>query len=169
MGIINYTPRTWLAGEVVTGAEMNSEIRDPWSSIQSAWTAYTPVLTAPTTNPTLGTGATSLGTYMQIGKLIIGSFDISFGTSGFVAGSGVYEVSLPVAAPAGGAGAGTNAGSGEYVDASPLTTYPVVLSFQSTTTVRFHYNGGTTGVSAVAPVVPANNDKLHGTFTYQAQ
>lgn len=130
--------------------------------------AYTPVVTAPTTNPTLGTGSSVLGNYFQLGPWVIGTFDIAFGTSGVVVGSGVYEISLPIAALAGGASAGTNAGSGEFVDASPLTTYTGVLSFQSTTTVRLHYSGGSTGLSSGAPVVPAINDKIHGTFMYQA-
>lgn len=132
----------------------------------SGISSYTPVVTAPTTSPTLGTGSSVAGSYYTLGPWVIGTFDIAFGTSGVVVGSGVYEISLPIAAVAGGASAGTNAGSGEFVDASPLTTYTGVLSFQSTTTVRLHYSGGSTGLSSGAPVAPAANDKIHGTFMY---
>lgn len=62
-----------------------------------AWTSYTPTLTASTTNPTLGTGSTASGSYMQIGKVCIFRVRIVFGTSGVAAGSGTYLISLPVA------------------------------------------------------------------------
>lgn len=142
-----------------------------WKTIAlgSGLQTYTPVLTAPTTNPTLGAGSSQAGNWYQFGPWVLGTFDISFGSSGAAPGSGTYEVSLPpIAAAAGGAAAGTNAGSGEFVDASPLTTYPCSLVFQSTTTVRLHYQGGTSGLSSGAPVVPAVNDKIHGSFFYLA-
>lgn len=60
------------------------------------WTAYTPSLTAVTTNPTLGSGSGATGYYIQIGKLVVVRLQITFGTSGVNAGSGAYRVSLPV-------------------------------------------------------------------------
>jgi hypothetical protein len=92
---LNTTPRTWAAGEVVTAAEMNTEVRDAITGIQAAWTAYTPTLTATTTSPTLGTGSSATGAYLQIGKLFFVRGVIVFGTSGVVAGSGNYRVSMP--------------------------------------------------------------------------
>ena len=68
----------------------------PASILGGAWTAWTPALTAVTTNPTLGTGSSAAGRYSQFGKLVIAQAKIIFGTSGVVAGSGVYFVSLPV-------------------------------------------------------------------------
>lgn len=64
------------------------------------WNSYTPVLTASTTNPTLGSGSTSVGEwrYMDNGDWIICQGKITFGTSGVAAGSGTYQVSLPKAA-----------------------------------------------------------------------
>ena len=61
------------------------------------WTIYTPVLTASTTNPTIGNGSIT-GRYVNIGATIIGEIRIIAGTVGFNRGSGAYSVSLPTAA-----------------------------------------------------------------------
>jgi len=62
----------------------------------SVFSDYTPALTATTTNPTLGTGSTAVGRYKQNGKDVSGWATIKFGSGGS-AGSGTYEISLPVA------------------------------------------------------------------------
>jgi hypothetical protein len=67
-----------------------SLLQDP-----GAWTSYTPTLTASTTSPTLGSGSIAEGQYIKIGKLVVGSYLIRFGTSGINTGSGTYRVSLP--------------------------------------------------------------------------
>lgn len=59
------------------------------------WRAYTPVLTALTTNPTLGTGSTQAGRYCCVGNLIVAQGIIAFGTTGANAGSSTYEISVP--------------------------------------------------------------------------
>jgi hypothetical protein len=64
----------------------------------SAWTAYTPSLTAVSSNPVLGSGATIAGRYMRVGRTVTVQVNIRFGTSGTGAGSGFYEISLPVLA-----------------------------------------------------------------------
>lgn len=63
----------------------------------NAWNTYTPVLTASTTNPTLGTGSSATGEwrYIDNGDWVIAQGRIAFGTSGVVAGSGTYRISLP--------------------------------------------------------------------------
>lgn len=95
---INYTPRTWVAGEVVTAAFMNTEIRDALTGIQAAWTAYTPTAT----NFTVGNG-TLLGRWQRLGKTAVG-IRINFtagSTSSYTASQA--QVSLPAAAHATGA------------------------------------------------------------------
>lgn len=64
---------------------------------EAAWTAYTPVLTAATTNPSIGAGAV-FGAYKRLGssKLVIARFRINLG-AGFTPGAGPYAISLPVA------------------------------------------------------------------------
>lgn len=87
---LNTTPRTWVAAEVVTALEMNTEIRDALTGIQAAWTAYTPTLT----NITIGTGGTIVGNYLQIGKTIKFRFILTLGTGGALTGGA--QISLPV-------------------------------------------------------------------------
>ena len=94
------SPRTWVAGETVTAAELNTHVRDNLKVIGDAWTTYTPTLTASTTDPTLGSGSSATGAYIAAGKLIIGRARIVFGASGTAAGTGNYFVSIPVTARA---------------------------------------------------------------------
>jgi hypothetical protein len=89
-------PRTWVASEVVTAAIMNTHIRDNMLSLGAAWAAYTPVLTATTTNPTLGNG-TLVGAFIQPGGGKTTDFRIvlTIGSTTTV-GSGTYLFTLPV-------------------------------------------------------------------------
>jgi hypothetical protein len=63
----------------------------------TAWTTYTPVLTASTTNPVIGNGSI-VGRYVSIGATVIGEIRIIAGTEGFNRGLGTYSVSLPTLA-----------------------------------------------------------------------
>lgn len=56
------SPRTWVTGEIVTAAEMNTEIRDQFTNITQAYTNYTPVLANITSS------ATVTGKWAQFGK-----------------------------------------------------------------------------------------------------
>lgn len=80
-----------------------------WNSTAAAWitvfsntvTAFTPTLTATTTPPTLGssTGFAAIGWWSRSqANLIDFCFVFGFGTVGANAGSGSYNVNLPVAA-----------------------------------------------------------------------
>jgi hypothetical protein len=59
-----------------------------------AWTAYTPSLTASTTNPSLGNG-TIAGAYSQVGKTISFGIDLRIGST-TTRGVGRWYLSLPV-------------------------------------------------------------------------
>lgn len=93
---LNTTPRTWVAGETVTAAHMNAEVRDALSGIQAAWTSWGSgsSWTAATGNPSLGNG-TWTGKYLQIGKLIIFSIEIVMGST-TTYGTGQWRLALPV-------------------------------------------------------------------------
>lgn len=80
-------------------------------------TTYTPVLTAASSNPTLGVANDADGAWYQIGPLVAFWFSIQFGTSGVGAGSGQYRVSLPVPVLAGNL-AKVSLGAGRVVDNS---------------------------------------------------
>jgi|ERR1044072_421263 hypothetical protein len=56
--------------------------------------AYTPVLAAQTTAPTVGTGFTE-GEYMDFQGFIMGTFCLEFFDAGITVGSGEYGISLP--------------------------------------------------------------------------
>jgi len=67
-----------------------------WEPVAGSRNAYTPALTAATTNPTLGTGSVAQGWWnWEPGSSISLNFFIKFGTSGVNPGSGAYFVSLP--------------------------------------------------------------------------
>jgi hypothetical protein len=70
-------------------------IRDMVDAIEAGWTAYTPVLTATTTNPVLGTGGTIVGKWKRIGKTVLFRIEITFGSAGVNAGNGTYTITLP--------------------------------------------------------------------------
>lgn len=78
------------------------------------WEAWTPSLIGAVTNPTLGSGSSTVGRFLRVGNLVVGWGEVVFGTSGTAAGSGVYRVTLPVAAATDGA----VVGSGVLVDSS---------------------------------------------------
>lgn len=90
------SPSTWVAGAVVTAAQLNAQVRDNFKAIGDPWTSYTPTWTASTTNPTIGNG-TLLGSYSQAGKLVHFRIRVTFGSTSTV-GSGTYFWTLPVTA-----------------------------------------------------------------------
>lgn len=59
--------------------------------------AYTPALTATTTNPTLGSTGSTDGWYMEMGELCIGRATATFAGTGAAIGTGQYRFSLPLA------------------------------------------------------------------------
>lgn len=93
MGLTWKTPRTWTAGEKPSAGTYNADIRDQFKAIGDPWTAFTPVWTATTTNPTLGNG-TLTGFWMQAGKLTFYSIVLTTGST-TTYGAGSYSFSLP--------------------------------------------------------------------------
>jgi len=66
-------------------------------AIPPAWTAWTPVLTAATTNPNIGSTGQIDGYYSKQGRIVAWNARITTGGTGIAAGSGQYFLSLPVA------------------------------------------------------------------------
>lgn len=165
---INYTPRTWVAGEVVTAAFMNTEVRDPFTGIQAAWSIYTPSWTASTSNPTLGNG-TIVGHYLQVGKHIDFWIKLTLGSTTTV-GSGLYQITVPIAPFA------THPLHFDifYTDASAGTFYRGVTFLPSGSRVTMAYDNSTAGgallsLTNTTPVVPAVGDTYEiSAATYEA-
>lgn len=68
------------------------------TSLGGAWTSYTPTLTGAGGNPTLGSGGTQTGRYIQIGKIVHFWIETYWGTTAGSTGSGDYSWTLPVTA-----------------------------------------------------------------------
>ena len=156
-------PFPFVAGEVLTAADMNGI---------GEWTSYTPVLTATTTNPTLGTGSSATGAYARVQNLIVYNFLITFGTSGVVAGVGDYKVSLPVTANATSAFYQASNGQTSFFDNSANVVYFGNAWLGTTTTLSLLYatgfNSTLNTVSATAPAIPAASDAISGLIIYRA-
>lgn len=89
-------PRTWVAGETVTAALMNTHIRDNLKALGDAWTSWGTGAswTASTTNPAIGNG-TWEGKYLQAGKFVKFSIQITMGTT-TTYGTGNWQLAFPV-------------------------------------------------------------------------
>lgn len=48
------------------------------------------------TNPTLGSGSSTVGRYFRIGDLVVANFAVHFGSSGVSEGAGTYRIRIPV-------------------------------------------------------------------------
>ena len=131
----------------------------------SAWTSYTPTLTASTTNPTLGTGSTAEGFYCQIGKSVFWRANITFGTASVNAGSGFYFISLPVTAKA--AGFLTPMGSFVAEDVSTGTRYMGAAAYDNTTRVAMQRNAAG-AFQATDPMTWAASDYIRIQGVYEA-
>lgn len=109
--------------------------------------SYTPQLTADTTNPNLGSGATRFGLYRELGDVVDLWITIIFGT-GSTAGAGRYVISLPTAVSndlrvSGGGGQGSIVGHGYVRDNGTLNnSQPVQAHLLSRT-------GGPSGVGEI--------------------
>lgn len=88
------TPRTWVAGELVTADIMNSAIRDQFNVIGGAWSPYTLQWTASTTNPVLGTNGSYSARYRKVGRTVDLNVFVNIG-SDTTKGEGAYSINLP--------------------------------------------------------------------------
>lgn len=146
------TPRTWVAGEVVTAAILNTHIRDNLNAIGAAWTSYTPTWVASTTNPTVGNG-TLTGAYMQAGKYVAFRIYIVFGST-TTRGSGEYRFGYPVTAAV-----VNNPGICGYVYRAGFSN--IVGNGYATTAVRAAITTTNAAVGDSTPIVFTTADEIH--------
>jgi hypothetical protein len=150
------------SGQVLTAATLNT--------IGAVAEAYTPALTAVTTNPTLGTGSYQEGRYQVIQKRAFVEGAIFFGTSGAAAGTGNYRISVPSAVSI----RSNNApiGYGLFYDASAgYIFYPMQAFYVSATTFQLvvaspAYTAASI-LSSTVPVVPGNSDQMRFNLCYE--
>lgn len=139
-----------------------------WQTVsQGARDTYTPVLTASTTNPTLGSGAIQTGAWSASGCEIKGRAGFYFGSSGAAAGSGVYRISLPT--PAKTFGVNVVIGAGWVYDNSANQFFTITASLFDANTAQLNYSGvaGSGSVGAAIPMAFANLDQIHFEFGYE--
>lgn len=166
MGTWTATPRTWVAGEVPTAANFNTDVRDLGRAFADAWTSYTPTLTASSSNPT---NWTQTGYYCRAGKLVICKFILTAGAS-MTAGSGLYRIALPV-----------NANSNHFAETAAVALYDSNTGNQchamgvimTATYIQMQYQathlGALTTATNAAPWTWAANDTIRcGQLIYEA-
>ena len=126
-----------------------------------AWQAWTPTLTASTTNPDLGSG-TLLGRYVKVGQLVVASVILSF-ASDSNAGSGVWRISFPIAPTQplfiGGSWSINDLGTNNFSGS---------VRYDGATYIAFPYEGSPFYVSHNYPMTWANGDSLRALWTYEA-
>lgn len=155
-------PRTWVSGETVTAAIMNTHLRDNLKSIGDAWTAYTPVWTASTTNPVLNNG-TMTGHYVEAGKMITFRIRVTIGSTTTFGTGASYFWTLPFSCT------GTSDPVGRVIlfDASVGTLFPNhAFTINATAVVSALENGNRT--SPTGPIAWAVGDKINLLGTYEA-
>lgn len=131
-----------------------------------AWTSWNPALTAASSNPTLGSGSSVAGSYLQMGKFVVASGIIRFGSSGVNAGSGEYYVSLPVNMQ----NVDQVAGSGAFYDSSTGKAYLLVpLRASASTVAMFVDNATSYSLSSSNPITPAASDSIRIMLMYEAE
>lgn len=159
---LNSTPITWGAGNVVTAAQLNTELRDPITGIQAVWTTYTPT----TTNITIGNGSV-VGNFTRIGKTVDFFCQFTFGSTSALTASPTFT--LPVTA----LNLGWMAGECTAFDTSAAAYFPI--GGVADTTARVLCRAWPTtagnafaGLSATFPMTWATGDQLTILGRYQA-
>lgn len=137
--------------------------------------SYTPILSALTTPPVLGTGGFIRGFYYKIFDQIYTWGEFRFGTAGINAGSSIYTITLPFAAKSL-IGASANIGAAPVIgnatvwdDSADATRQSSTVHLRSSTLMMFSTRMGSTSrvVTHNTPFVWAINDGMMWYARYQ--
>lgn len=125
------SPRTWVAGAVVTAAQLNAHLRDNLQALLPsdvvAGTSWTPTLTQSGTV----TKTVTYAEWQQFGKWVFFIAKLSATATG--TGNAKVTISLPVTASTSNFSA-VPIGSGAIYDSSAALVYPGLTELESTTT-----------------------------------
>lgn len=159
------TPRTWVAGETVTAALMNTHVRDNFDAIGGAWTSYAGSIVLAQGASTNIAKTVNYAKYLSIGKLVICQIKLSATAAG-TAGSPI-TASLPVTA-AGGASF-LAVGSGFFTDAS-VGEYRCVAYLNSSTVVALARGDSSLagGIGVNPNIAVASGDVFVASIMYEA-
>lgn len=122
---------------------------------EGSYNTYTPVVTASTTNPTLGANSIQNGRWTRIGREIHVTGFVNFGGAGFAAGSGDYRVSLPVDVVTSGV---SLLGNATFEDSSPAGYYNGAAYRVTSSTFSVVLDGALGIWGSANPVVLAQTD-----------
>lgn len=166
MGVWTATPRTWVAGEVPTAANFNTDVRDFGRAFSDAWTSFTPTLTASTTNPT---NWTQTGYYMRAGKLVHVKGTLTAGAS-MTAGSGTYRIALPANANTTLANTICTSSVNIYDSSANIAWSTPFIWIANAAYCQIQMGNGAASVNITnaAPWTWAANDTIQFAFTYEA-
>jgi hypothetical protein len=140
------------------------------SSLSTPFAAYSNALTASTTNPTLGSGGSITSYYLALGKLVFFYGQVVFGTSGVNAGSGYYEIVLPVAAKGNLGNLSMGLAEGYHNSTGVVSVATVnILGGAGSTTGVFLVNGTPGLYENNNPWVWAANDTIQFSGFYESQ
>lgn len=135
-------------------------IADP--AAWKAWTAYTPVWTAASSNPAIGNGTIS-GRYLQVGKVVHYYGRILAGST-TTYGSGDWRISLPVAAQT--TPGTTGAATCGDASATSAGSRPATMDLITSTTMRLVSPSGV--VAGTVPFTWTTSDDVRWHITYEA-
>lgn len=159
-------PRTWVAGEVVTAAQLNTHLRDNLLVLSDPWASWTPSWTATSVNPAIGNG-TLIGRVIQTGKRVEGYISLVAGST-TTFGTGAWIFSMPVTPESGRLFSlpGT-------IDDDSSGLYPVFGLVQDSVTIDVRTTPTTAGnilrgVSATVPMTWTTADSMLMPFIYEA-
>lgn len=141
----------WQSGMVMTPARLNGE-----------WVNYTPTWAGASGNPSLGNGSIA-GRYLRMGQLVtyVGSINMGSTTT---YGSGIWTVTVPIAAAGG--SAGLTVGEAWIYDASTgANQRAAAVKFATAATIDFWSDGG--AVTSAVPFAWASPDQLRWTIQYE--
>lgn len=155
--------------EIIAGVGGGLSLTDDQKA--PVWQSYTPVLISNTTNWTIGNGS-ALGRYIQIGKLIIATFQLTVGSTSSIP-AGQLFVSVPVDADTTLMPSSVPAGRVQAVNASTANSVGSAF-FNNASKVSLFYDiynstvntGPTTAISNTAPFTAGTGDIYAGMIEY---
>jgi hypothetical protein len=150
----------------MTFARDLASLADSATTIESAWTSYTPTFSGGTW--AVGNGTFSDTRYKQIGKTVFAKGFFTFGSTTAKAAATALAISLPVTGIGGSFGVGScsllDSGTNNFVSGVSLSATdmtPWNLSVSGSTVVY-------SGLTATAPFTWATNDTIRWTIVYEA-
>lgn len=160
------TPRDWLAGERLTAALLDTEIRDQITDLMAPGVPYTPAWSSTGTAPALGNG-TLVGWYKLIGKTCTVTLRLTAGSTSTY-GTGAYGFSLPFTASSSADWVGRAFLGDASVGASGYSQGTAFIGASATgLNVYAGSVGASSQVGATSPQVFASGDRIWATCDYE--